>query len=191
MSDRLTTAQLTDDLASRMARDPKPWLVARECVVSERPLARADLLCMRRRLDVQPMLILEVKISRADLLSDLRSGKWRNYLGVAALAFAFPANLADLQEIPAEAALIVRNGRGWRWERYPKFAAAPLPSPYLYRRMALTASDQSGRRARDAFGQERPPASPEVESLIAGSIGESKPQASGANYISPTSKGGA
>ena len=151
----VTTQELTADLARRLSGNPQPWLVAREATVSERPLARADLLCMRRKLSEQPMLICEVKVSRADLLSDLRCGKWRNYTAVAALAFAMPAGLAEPYEIPAEAGLILRVARGWRWERMPLFAKAPSPSPYLYRRMALTASDQAYRLARSAFGDAR------------------------------------
>lgn len=155
MAEKWTTAALTADLAARMAADR--WLVAREATVVEptygssaehyRQTARggrADLLCMRRKLDEQPMLIIEVKVSNADLMADLRAEKWRTYLKAGAVAFAMPAVLAaDPLRIPLEAGLIARIARGWRWIREPNFKAAPMPTPYLYRRMALTATDQA------------------------------------------------
>ncbi len=156
-----TTARLTADLAQRMAADR--WLVAREATVIEptyRPVAergaRADLLCMRRKLTEQPMLICEVKVSRPDLMADLRTDKWRSYLKVAAVAFAAPANLGGILEIPPEAGLILRHSMAWRWARAPQFKGAPLPTPYLYRRLALTASDQAaGFGDRTPFGEPR------------------------------------
>ncbi len=143
------------------------WLCAREATVAEpefcpttyktlAPGARADLLCMRRKLAESPMLICEVKVSRSDLMADLRAEKWRAYLKVAAVAFAAPASLSGILEIPTEAGLILRHGAAWKWARHPQYSAAPPPTPYLYRRLALTASDQAARKAgRTVFGDER------------------------------------
>ena len=65
----------------------------------------------------------EVKASRADLLSDLRSGKWRKYIDAGVLSrfsFAFPEGLAEADEIPQEAGVYVRGSRGgWRFARRP------------------------------------------------------------------------
>lgn len=143
-----STSDLTTSLARRLSKDG--WLCAREAVVSESPLARADLLCMRRKLDEQPMMVCEIKASRADLLADLRAEKWRKYLAVAAVVFAFPRGLAQPMEIPIECGLIVRAALGgWRWERGPGLSRAPMPSAYLYRRLALTAADQAWINGRD------------------------------------------
>lgn len=149
-----STSDLTTSLWRRLSNDG--WLCAREAVVSERPLARADLLCMRRKLGEQPMLICEIKISRANLLADLRAEKWRKYLAVAAVTFALPRGLAEPMEIPLECGLILRSELGgWRWERQPKFGSAPQPSSYLYRRLALTCADQAWINGREV-GQRCP-----------------------------------
>lgn len=55
----------------------------------------------------------EVKASRADLLQDVRSAKFRKYLvQVDRLFFAFPAELAAVDEIPLECGVLVRNSFG-------------------------------------------------------------------------------
>ncbi len=65
----------------------------------------------------------EVKASRADLLGDLRSSKWRKYIDAGVLSrfsFAFPEGLAEADEIPPEAGVYVRGPRGgWRFARRP------------------------------------------------------------------------
>ena len=141
-----TTEELTDDLCGKLRADQ--FLVAVEVKLRDSTAQRADLLAMRRKLANSPMLIFEIKTSRADLLGDLRREKWRGYLNDGAVAFAFPAGLAEPSEIPKEAGVIIRIAQGWSWKRAPKWAAAPLPSPYLYRRMALSASDQYASRVR-------------------------------------------
>lgn len=51
----------------------------------------------------------EVKVSRADLLGDLRAEKWRRYLPWChRFYFVFPDGLADRDEIPPPAGVIVR-----------------------------------------------------------------------------------
>ena len=144
-----TTAEITEDLAGKLRADQ--FLVAREATLRADTGQRADLLAMRRKLSRSPMLIFEIKTSRADFTGDLKREKWRGYLASGAVAFAIPAGLAELSEIPPEAGLIVRIAQGWSWRRAPKWADAPMPTDYLYRRMALTASDQSAARADAAL----------------------------------------
>lgn len=57
----------------------------------------------------------EVKASRADLLSDLRSDKWRKYLKVCtSFYFAFPVGIIKaMDEIPKEAGIMMWNGKAW------------------------------------------------------------------------------
>lgn len=56
----------------------------------------------------------EVKASRADLLSDLRKDKWRQYLDVCTeFSFAYPKGTAKPEEIPEEAGIIEWNGNSW------------------------------------------------------------------------------
>lgn len=60
----------------------------------------------------------EVKISRADFLSDIRAEKWRNYLDcVERLYFAVPNYMVEPSEVPAECGLVYRGSRSWRWHR--------------------------------------------------------------------------
>jgi hypothetical protein len=141
-----TTAALTADLADKLRADL--FLVVAEVKLRDDTAQRADLLAMRRKMTHGPMLIVEIKTSRNDLLNDLRKEKWRGYLNDGAVTFAFPAGLADPSEIPTEAGVIIRIAQGWSWRRSPRWTSAPLPSPYLYRRMALSASDQSAERVR-------------------------------------------
>lgn len=58
--------------------------------------------------------IYEVKISRGDFFSDIRSEKWKGYLDHChRFYFAVPAGLVDKREVPEEAGLIVRGETGW------------------------------------------------------------------------------
>lgn len=141
-----TTQDLTEDLMAKLRADL--YLVAREATLRDQTGQRADVLAMRRKLSNGPMLIFEIKTSRSDLLSDLKREKWRGYLSDGAVAFAFPAGLADPREIPLEAGVIVRIAQGWSWKRAPRWKDAPAPTAYLLRRMALTASDQAATRTR-------------------------------------------
>lgn len=75
----------------------------------------------------RPMLTgYEVKISRADFLSDIRSGKWRHYLPyVERLFFAVPLGMVHLREVPDECGLL---HRGSRW-RAAKLAPVQIVTP--------------------------------------------------------------
>jgi hypothetical protein len=162
-----STEKLTADLLARLRADM--YLAVAEVTLRDQTGQRADVLAMRRKLRNGPMLIFEIKTSRSDLLGDLRREKWRGYLDDGAVAFAFPSLLADPSEIPKEAGVYMRISQGWRWARAPKWAEAPLPTPYLFRRMALSAADQYGERARAQM-------SPRPASLWAAARGERQKQ---------------
>lgn len=60
----------------------------------------------------------EVKISRADFLSDVRGEKWRKYLAcVERLYFAVPNYMVEPSEVPPECGLVYRGSKSWRWHR--------------------------------------------------------------------------
>lgn len=81
-----------------------------------------DVAAMRISWSRPRLTAYEVKISRADFLSDIRSEKWRKYLlSVERLYFAVPKGLVDVREVPPECGLTVRGGRGWYTPR-----SAPL-----------------------------------------------------------------
>lgn len=71
----------------------------------------------------------EVKVTRADFLSDVTSGKALRYLDFAgSLVFAVPAGLVDKGEIPPGCGLIVRGENGWRHTKKPTIQkVATLP----------------------------------------------------------------
>lgn len=57
----------------------------------------------------------EIKVSRGDFLSDVKSGKWTGYLQFASkVVFCLPEGLVKKTEIPTEAGLMVRGEKGWR-----------------------------------------------------------------------------
>ncbi len=141
-----TTGTLTRDLATKLRLDG--YLVVAEATLRPQTGQRADLLAMRRKLSHSPMLIVEIKTGRGDLLADIKRNKWRGYLADGAVVFAFPKGLAEPAEIPTEAGVMVRTVHGWTWKRAPRWSQAPMPSNYLYRRMALTVSDQSAAAVR-------------------------------------------
>lgn len=59
--------------------------------------------------------IYEVKFSRADFLSDIRSEKWKKYLyHCHRFYFATTSGIVKLEDIPTEAGWIVRGNNGWR-----------------------------------------------------------------------------
>ena len=83
---------------------------------------RPDIMAYRRYRYQTPLLrAYEAKISRADLLSDLRAEKWRSYLEhCISVTFIMPSGLCKKEEIPAECGVMFRTGRGWRTERRPQ-----------------------------------------------------------------------
>lgn len=59
--------------------------------------------------------IYEIKVSRADFQSDIRSGKYKGYLSHShRLYFATPAGMVTKDEIPEEAGWIARGPSGWK-----------------------------------------------------------------------------
>lgn len=78
---------------------------------------RPDVFSMRPVLNVtrsQPWSH-EVKISRSDYLSDVRSGKWKNYQRFSCrIYFACPAGLIHPQEIPEGAGLWCFSDGQWQ-----------------------------------------------------------------------------
>jgi hypothetical protein len=54
--------------------------------------------------------IFEVKVTRADFRSDMRSGKWRRYLKIAErVIFAVPKGMIENDEVPAECGIVIRR----------------------------------------------------------------------------------
>ena len=83
--------------------------------------AQADVVTMRPSWTQPTPTIYEVKISRADFLSDVRSRKFEKYLPYCRrLYFAVPKGLVDRKEVPEECGVCVRGPRGWHTTRGPR-----------------------------------------------------------------------
>ena len=104
---------IADDLAT--AKGGIPFLNA--CLGSvwaEGKTPRADLVVCRPTYKEFTLSIFEVKISRADFLSDIRSDKWRLYLPHChRFYFAAKDGVCKKNDIPEEAGLMIRNDKGW------------------------------------------------------------------------------
>jgi hypothetical protein len=69
----------------------------------------------------------EIKVNRADFLTDVRSQKYSKYLPFARRCyFAVPSGLVKRTEIPPGLGLITRNENGWRVQIQPTAHEAPV-----------------------------------------------------------------
>jgi hypothetical protein len=77
-------------------------------------IQRADVINVKPSYNRFCLTIYEIKISRSDFQSDIRSGKWRGYLNHChRFYFAVPSGIVKKEEVPEEAGLIVRGETGW------------------------------------------------------------------------------
>jgi len=84
--------------------------------------------------------IYEVKISRADFQSDIRSGKWLGYLPHChRFYFACPSGMINKNEVPPGAGLIVRGDKGWTTVKAAPVMKNEIPTETM---MALIFSRQ-------------------------------------------------
>lgn len=76
--------------------------------------ARADVVGIKPSYNRFCLSVYEVKVSRADFLSDIRSEKWKSYLPHCnRFYFAMPQGIATREEIPDPAGLYVKGPKGW------------------------------------------------------------------------------
>ena len=75
---------------------------------------RADVVGIKPSYNRFCLSVYEVKVSRADFLSDIRSEKWKLYLPHChRFYFAMPQGIARKDEIPDPAGLYVKGPKGW------------------------------------------------------------------------------
>lgn len=112
---------LAHDLAKWLKSGAQHWCWE-NAALGEWGGPRPDVMAYRRfRYNAPVIRAYEAKISRADLLSDLRAEKWRSYLEhCMSVTFIMPSGLCKKDEIPAECGVMFRSGRGWRTERRPQ-----------------------------------------------------------------------
>ena len=109
----MTHDELAEDLA--IAKGGVPFLNA--CLGSvwvDGKTPRADLVVCKPSYTKFLLSVYEVKVSRGDFLSDIRSGKWRLYLPHChRFYFAVEDGICTLEDIPGEAGLIIRKKASW------------------------------------------------------------------------------
>jgi hypothetical protein len=136
----ITTYELTSSLVDHLRRQSKPPMVFTEIAIdgSWGSRGRLDVVTFAASNGYKTNLLrgYEIKVSRADLFRDLDVDKWRQYLGyLVSFTFAIPAGLARLDEIPADAGVMVL-GDGGRWQtvrRPTRLKSKPLEVHVLAR----------------------------------------------------------
>ena len=93
--------------------------------------------------------IYEIKVSRPDFLSDIRSDKWQTYLPYCSrFYFATPAEgVCTLDDIPFVAGWMVRGPTGWSTKKTPKVREF---EPDFHYALALLISEQKYRVRAEA-----------------------------------------
>lgn len=89
---------------------------------------RADVVTVKPSYKRFCLSMYEVKVSRSDFLSDIRSEKWMGYLGHChRFYFACLSGVADAADIPDPAGLYVCGPNGWACRRGAKPLATEIP----------------------------------------------------------------
>jgi len=79
-----------------------------------------DVLTLNRSYTRPVPTIYEIKVTKADFRSDIRSDKWMRYLSYSQkFYFAVPSGLLKRAEVPEESGLIVRGDTGWSVTKAP------------------------------------------------------------------------
>lgn len=120
---------LAADLAAHLRGYARPAMIWTDMQLGPAGSPRPDVYSIEPTYQRLTAMAYEVKISRADFLADVTSGKALGYLTYAgALAFAVPKGLVRKDEVPAGCGLIERSDTGWRWAKKPKInPIATLP----------------------------------------------------------------
>lgn len=115
----MTHNELAADLAAHLAGNTRRmvWL---DTQLGPSGSKRPDVFTLTKSyVDFDPT-IYEVKVSVADLRSDVTAGKYQAYFKFAhAVWFALPAGMAAPADIPRECGIITRGDKGWRAVRRP------------------------------------------------------------------------
>lgn len=108
-----------------------------------------DVLRVRMSYTRPDFSIYEIKVSRADFMSDIRSDKWKTYLPYCSrFYFATPATgVTTIDDIPFVAGWMVRGPNGWRTAKTPKIRDF---EPDFHYALALLISEQKHRWAAES-----------------------------------------
>lgn len=123
----LTHDQLAEDLAAHLAGYSTPMVVWTDMQLGPAGSARPDVYAIEKTYTALRARVFEIKVSRADFLSDVTSGKYLKYSAFAgSVTFATPAGLVSKAEVPKGCGLITRSEEGvWRYQRKPTLQRTP------------------------------------------------------------------
>lgn len=127
MDKALSHNQLAEDLARHLAGYSVPMAIWTDMQLGPSGSARPDVYAIEKTYTALRARVFEVKVSRADFLSDVTSGKYLRYAKFAGcITFATPAGLVGKDEIPKGCGLITRSADGmWRYQRKPVIQPTP------------------------------------------------------------------
>lgn len=112
---------LAADLAAHLRGYARPAMIWTDMQLGPMGSARPDVYSIEPTYSRFVAAAYEVKISRADFLSDVTSGKALRYLEFAgSLVYATPKGMVRKDEIPDGCGLIERSDTGWRYAKKPK-----------------------------------------------------------------------
>lgn len=123
----MTHDALAEDLAAHLAGYSTPMVVWTDMQLGPAGSARPDVYAIEKTYSALRARVFEVKVSRADFLSDVTSGKYLRYAAFAgSITFATPAGLISKDEVPKGCGLITRSPEGvWRYQRKPTLQPTP------------------------------------------------------------------
>jgi hypothetical protein len=121
---------LSDLLCEHLRVAKERHLVWREVTLPSG--GRADVFAIRPWGSMRDAVIYEVKNTRADFLSDMKTGKWRKYREFAhRLYFCTPAGLVKKEELPDGVGLIVWREKGFRVVKHARVEHVEWDTDFL------------------------------------------------------------
>lgn len=118
-------------------------------VYLQRP-QRADIIEIKPSYTRFCLSVYEIKISRSDFLSDIRTEKWKGYLEHCnRFYFAVPSGMVKKEEIPEPAGLIVRGETGWNTLKAAKVLDTEVSNMTLLSMLFNKQKQDSYARHRD------------------------------------------
>ena len=141
--------ELAEDLAVHL-RTVSKRMVWTDLQMGQANDVRPDVFALDRSYRIDAMAY-EVKVSRADLLADLRAGKWRAYLDYACgVYFAMPPGVATKADLPPTVGLLVRGEAGWTALRAPRRTPQPVLPADLWMKLLMDGIDREATRRVEA-----------------------------------------
>lgn len=113
-------------MSGELIKTDKRWKYKRNGV------PRADIVVIKPSYTRFLITIHEVKATRPDFLSDIRTGKWEKYLPHChRFYFAMPKGIANKKEIPGDAGLLLYGEKGWYVAKMAKVREVEIPTETL------------------------------------------------------------